>query len=65
MNMGKSLEIGSQSFGKYRGKKALYINEFGNFSLGLENSPIRKLIPERKPINAMNVESPSARSLSS
>nr|KAF6459854.1 zinc finger protein 25 [Rousettus aegyptiacus] len=32
---------------------------------GLENSPIRKLIPERKPINAMNVESPSARSLSS
>ena len=46
--------------------KVLYINKFGNFSLGMENSRnIRKLIPMRKPRNVMNVESPSTRSLSS
>ena len=46
--------------------KILYINEFGTFCLGMENSRnIRKLIPMRKPINVMNVESPSTRSLSS
>lgn len=69
MNMGKSLETGSQSYlenTQSRPKKALYINEFGNFSLGMENSQnIRKLLTERKPTNVMNVESPSARSLPS
>lgn len=71
MNIGKiSRNWFSELLGKYtqqtKKKKALYINESGNFSLGMENSQnIRKLIPMRNPINAMNVESPSARSLSS
>lgn len=37
--------------------KVLYINKFGNFSLGMENSRnIRKLIPMRKPINVNECE---------
>lgn len=58
----------SELFGKYAQqtkRKALYINVFGNFSLGLENSQNRNPILERKPINARNVESPSSRSLPS
>lgn len=46
--------------------KPYTLMNWGHFFLGMENSQnLRKLLPERKPINVMNVESPSAKNLSS